>query len=102
GLPHRRTPGRGALAAWGGGFATVLLVKYGLHASWTLYTGAELAVTFGVFFLEGYLFRPSTDEQQRIAELFDQLKHGPHSLTEADGVASPLDSTALPQQDSKT
>ncbi|MGQ9731834.1 MAG: sodium:solute symporter family transporter, partial [Candidatus Zipacnadales bacterium] len=40
GMLNRRTTWRGALAAWGGGFATFLLVKYGLHASWTLYTGA--------------------------------------------------------------
>ena len=83
GMLNRRTTWRGALAAWIGGFAAFVLLKYGCDASWTVYTGGELLVTFGIFFGEGLLARPRPEEVQRVDELFAQLASG----------AQPADST---------
>jgi Na+/proline symporter len=87
GMLYRRATWRGALAAWGGGFATFVLVKYvlvphvlpdlthilGKEWAWICYTGAELLVAFGLFFLEGLISRPTPEEQEQVDELFDQL-----------------------------
>jgi len=78
GMVNRRTTWRGALAAWFGGFATFVLLKYGLPAfgvetSWTVFTGGELLVTFGIFYAEGYINKLTPEEQARVDELFDQI-----------------------------
>jgi len=73
GMLNRRTTWRGALAAWFAGFATFILLKYGVGASWTVYTAGELLVTFGVFLGEGYLTRMPPDEAQRAAEVLEQV-----------------------------
>ncbi len=73
GMLNRRTTWRGALAAWAGGFLTFILLKYGLGASWTVFTGGELLVTFAIFFGEGYITRMPADEAERAAEILDQI-----------------------------
>jgi SSS family solute:Na+ symporter len=78
GMLNRRTTWRGALAAWFGGFATFVLLKYGLPAfgvetSWTIFTGGELLVTFGIFYAEGYINKLTPEEQVRVDELFEQI-----------------------------
>ncbi len=72
GMIWRRTTWRGALAAWVGGLAAFLVAKYGFGASWTVYTGVELLVTFAVFFGEGFLHKESPEEKQRLDEVFRQ------------------------------
>jgi len=74
---------RGALAAWLLGFATFVGVKYGCaplfeggETPFALYTGAELAVAIGVFFLEGFLFEQTSEEQGRVQKLFEELTGG--------------------------
>ena len=81
GMLYRRTTWRGALAAWLLGFATFVAVKYGCascfatgETPFAVYTGAELAVAIGAFFLEGFLFRQTPDEQARVHALFDELE----------------------------
>ncbi|MGD9495132.1 MAG: Na+:solute symporter [Armatimonadota bacterium] len=82
GMLNGRTSWRGALAAWGAGFATFVLLKYGLGTSWTVFTGGELLVTFAVFLGEGYLFKMPPDEAQRAAELLEQV--GSRELPQAE------------------
>lgn len=76
GMLTRRTTWRGALAAWAAGFATFVIAKYGFGASWTVYTGLELLVTFVVFFGEGYLRRMPAEEAARVDALFAELEGG--------------------------
>ncbi|HCU35191.1 MAG TPA: Na+:solute symporter [Armatimonadetes bacterium] len=83
GMLNRRTTWRGAMAAWAGGFITFVAVKYGLPAlgfefaanrHWTIYTGAELIVIFGIFYIEGYINKLNSDEQKNVDELFTRLE----------------------------
>ncbi len=79
GMLNRRTTWRGALAAWIGGFAAFVLLKYGLPAlgiptSWVVFTGGELLVTFGIFLAEGYLRKMPPDEAARVDELFEEIR----------------------------
>lgn len=73
GMLNGRTTWRGALAAWAAGLATFLLLKYGAGASWTVYTGGELLVTFGVFLGEGYIGKMTPEERERVDELMEQV-----------------------------
>lgn len=81
GMLYRRTTWRGALAAWGLGFAAFVAVKYGCaplfeggRTPFALYTGVELAVSVGVFFLEGLLSKPPPQQRARVDELFRELE----------------------------
>ncbi len=74
GMVLRRTTWRGAVAAWIGGFAAFVLLKYGLQASWTIYTGGELLVIFIIYFGEGFLSKQTPAEQARVDELFAQIE----------------------------
>ncbi|HIE50337.1 MAG TPA: hypothetical protein EYP85_01140 [Armatimonadetes bacterium] len=89
GMLYRHTTWRGALAAWLGGFVTFVVSKYWLvgwavrsftgyppseELAWTLYTGAELLVTLGIFLLEGRLGRMTEQEETRVEALFAQLR----------------------------
>lgn len=81
GMLYKRATWRGALGAWLLGFATFIGVKYGVpwafnleEPSFAVYTGAELVVSFGVFYLEGLIFSPSFEKQQEIDALFDELE----------------------------
>lgn len=118
GMLNKRTTWRGALACWAGGFATFVLFKYwaanaiwtawtgapldlsipDVHAGnpsheaahWSIFTGAELIVAFGIFFLEGHLFRHTPQEQERVDRLFERLEgrgEEPPADTEADAEA---------------
>ncbi len=73
GMLTRRTSWRGALAAWVAGFGTFAALKYGAHASWTVYTGGELLAAVGVFLAEGALFKMPPDEAARAARVLDQV-----------------------------
>jgi len=84
GMLYRRTTWRGALAAWGLGFAAFVGVKYGCASlfesgktPFALYTGVELAVCFGVFFVEGLVFKHTPEEQARVDALFVELEEDP-------------------------
>jgi len=98
GMLYRRATWRGALAAWGGGFATFVLAKYvlapcvlpwdltqspGKEWAWTFYTGLELLVAFGLFFLEGLSSRQTPTERAPVEELFHQLASGEREVTRA-------------------
>ena len=81
GMVYRRATWRGALGAWLFGFATFVAVKYGCaslfkdgQTPFALYTGAELAVSLGVFFLDGLVFKHTSDEKARVDELFEELE----------------------------
>lgn len=83
GMLNRRTTWRGALAAWAGGFATFVALKYGIPALgyqfpemrlWTIYTCGELIVTFGIFYLDGYISKLTPEEQRNVDELFARLE----------------------------
>ncbi len=81
GMLWRRTTWRGALAAWALGFVTFVAVKYGCaslfeggETPFPVYTGAELVVCAGVFFLEGWLFKQTPEEQARVEALFEELE----------------------------
>jgi hypothetical protein len=39
-----------------------------------MFTGAELIVAFGIFFLEGHLFHQRPDEKRRVERLFERLE----------------------------
>lgn len=81
GMLNQRTSGRGALAACLAGFATFGVLRYltlsvwGLSKalSWTIFTGGELLVVFGIFFAEGYLFRMSPEEARRASAVLAQV-----------------------------
>jgi len=36
-------------------------------------TGAEMLVSFGIFFGEGFIFKQTPEEKARVDELFEQL-----------------------------
>ncbi len=80
GMLYSKTTWRGALGAWAAGFATFVLVKYGVPAwfgvatGFPAYTGAELLITFLVFFAEGRWGKRTAAEEERVAELFAQLR----------------------------
>jgi SSS family solute:Na+ symporter len=92
GMLVRRTTWRGAFGAWLGGFVTFVLFKYWLTDAialslfggppseafaWTLNTGAELIVAFGIFFLEGYVNHHTPEEQQRVDAMFSRIAPRP-------------------------
>ncbi|MFO7975747.1 MAG: hypothetical protein R6V12_14060, partial [Candidatus Hydrogenedentota bacterium] len=56
-------------------------VKYGVpwafgveEPSFAVYTGAELAVSFAVFYLDGLLSKVGPEKQREIDALFDELE----------------------------
>lgn len=81
GMIYKRATWRGALLSWGLGFATFVIVKYGYAAltgtetPFALYTGLELLVSFGAFFLEGFISRQTKEEKEAVDELFEQIKN---------------------------
>jgi SSS family solute:Na+ symporter len=80
GMVYKKATWRGAIASWALGFLTFIIIKYGYalitgsETPFALYTGAELAVSFGVFFVEGYLNKQTSQEKQDVDELFLQIK----------------------------
>ena len=50
-----------------------LLLRDG-ETPFAVYTGGELAVAIGAFFLEGLLFRQTPDQQAPVQALFDELE----------------------------
>ena len=71
---------RGAIYSWGAGFLAFLLVKYivplitGIPTEFAFYTGAELLVSFSVFYFEGKLNLQTPDEEERVRKLFLRIK----------------------------
>ncbi len=80
GMVYKKATWRGAIFSWALGFATFVIVKYGYalitgtETPFALYTGLELLVSFGVFFLEGFVSKQTPDEKTRVDELFEQIK----------------------------
>ena len=80
GMLYRKTTWKGALGAWAAGFVTFVFVKYavpgwfGLSTGFPEYTGAELLVTFAVFYIEGMVSRRTPEEEERVQALFRQLE----------------------------
>lgn len=81
GMVYRKATWRGALGAWLLGFLTFIGVKYGCagffesgETPFALYTGLELLVAFGVFFLDGLVSRMSPERETAVADLFDELE----------------------------
>ena len=74
GMILRRGTWRGAVGSWVFGFAAVVLGKHVLGWSFPVYTAVELAVALSVFVAEGYLFRRTDAEEQRVSALFARLR----------------------------
>ncbi len=77
GMINRRTSWRGALGAWLLGIVAFVGLKYGMDASWTIYVGGSLLVSFSVYFLEGLIYKPTPEEKERLDALFAQLENDP-------------------------
>ena len=74
GMLFKGTTSRGALLACAGGFATmvVLRVIYGSEA-FVIYTGGQLIVSFGLFFVDSLLSKHRPADALRIDRLFEQI-----------------------------
>jgi SSS family solute:Na+ symporter len=80
GMIYKKATWRGALLSWGLGFAAFVTVKYGYafltgtETPFALYTGIELIVSFGAFFIEGMINKQTPEEKAAVDELFEQIK----------------------------
>ncbi len=80
GMVYKKATWRGAIMSWALGFITFIVVKYGYalitgtETPFALYTGLELLVSFGVFFLDGFISKQTSEEKERINKLFVQIK----------------------------
>lgn len=85
GMINRRATWRGALGALVGGIAAWALCRFWLYptwlaplypgkgAAWVMSTGVEMAVSFGVFLLDGLISKQTPEEKARVDRLFAQL-----------------------------
>jgi SSS family transporter len=80
GMIFRKPTWRGAIYSWAAGFTTFLMVKYvlpmitGVPTSFELYTGAELLMSFSVFYFEGKINKQTPQEEERVTALFNKIK----------------------------
>lgn len=80
GMIFRKPTWRGAIYSWAAGFFAFVLVKYGIpmmtgvETSFAQYTGAELLVSFSVFYFEGKISKQTSEEVERINLLFKRIK----------------------------
>jgi Na+/proline symporter len=86
GMVNRRATWRGALGALVGGVLAWVLCRFWLYpawiapiypgkgAAWVFATGVEMAVSFGVFLLDGMVSKQTPAERARVEELFAQLE----------------------------
>lgn len=86
GMVNRRATWRGALGALAGGVLAWALCRFwvypawvapiypGKGAAWVVSTGAEMAVSFGIFLLDGVVSRQTPAERARVEALFAQLE----------------------------
>ncbi len=79
GMIYKKATWRGAMLSWGLGFLTFIAVKYGYAAitgtetPFALYTGLELVVAFGAFFLEGLISTQTKEEKENVEEIFAEI-----------------------------
>lgn len=80
GMVFRKPTWRGAIYSWAAGFIAFVIVKYGIplltgfETSFAQYTGAELLISFCVFYFEGKLNKQTLEEEERVNLLFNKLK----------------------------
>ena len=80
GMVLRKPTWRGAIYSWAAGFTAFVLVKFvlpiltGVQTTFAFYTGAELLVSFSVFYFEGLINKHTPEEEARINVLFDKIK----------------------------
>lgn len=80
GMVLRKPTWRGAIYSWVAGFTAFVLVKFvlpiltGVQTTFAFYTGAELLVSFSVFYFEGLINKHTPEEEARINVLFDKIK----------------------------
>ncbi|MFA7288919.1 MAG: sodium:solute symporter family protein [Melioribacteraceae bacterium] len=81
GMIFRKPTWRGAIYSWAAGFAAFVFVKYGvpnifgIATAFEYYTGAELFVSFSVFYLEGKISKQTDEEVERVDKLFKRIKN---------------------------
>lgn len=80
GMIFRKPTWRGAIYSWAAGFLTFVFVKYlipliiGQPTEFALYTGAELIVSFSVFYFEGKINKQTPLELEKVNQLFERIK----------------------------
>ena len=80
GMVFRKPTWRGAIYSWAAGFIVFVLVKYGVPmligspTSFAQYTGAELLVSFLVFYLEGKISKQTIQEEEKVKLLFNKIR----------------------------
>jgi len=80
GMVFKRPTWRGAIYSWAAGFAAFVFAKYiipmitGEQTSFAFYTGLELAVSFSVFYFEGFINKQSPETKTKVEKLFNKIK----------------------------
>ena len=74
GLIWKRTTARGAILSLIGGLLTYALFNSIYPDNFTLNLGAELVVSFLIYFAEGFVSKRSAEKEREVAALFDRLK----------------------------
>ncbi|MBK7105572.1 MAG: Na+:solute symporter [Ignavibacteriae bacterium] len=80
GMIFRKPTWRGAIYSWASGFIAFVLVKFiipmftGIQTEFAHYTGAELLVSFTVFYFEGKINKQTPEEIQSVNRLFERIK----------------------------
>ena len=74
GLIWRRTTARGAILSLIGGLLTYALFNSIYPDNFTINLGAELVVSFLIYFAEGFVSKRSAEKEREVAALFDRLK----------------------------
>ncbi len=80
GMIFRKPTWRGAIYSWAAGFSAFVFVKYGIPlitgfpTTFEFYTGAELIVSFSVFYFEGLISKQTNEEVERVDKLFKRIR----------------------------
>ncbi|MFA7421467.1 MAG: sodium/solute symporter [Melioribacteraceae bacterium] len=80
GMVFRKPTWRGAIYSWAAGFLAFVLVKFiiplltGIPTTFAQYTGAELLVSFAVFYFEGKINKQTNEEIEKVNLLFKRIK----------------------------
>lgn len=80
GMIFRKPTWRGAFYSWVAGFSAFVFVKYGvplitgIPTTFEYYTGAELLVSFLVFYFEGLISKQTDEEVERVDKLFKRIR----------------------------
>jgi SSS family solute:Na+ symporter len=81
GMIFRKPTWRGAIYSWASGFLAFVVVKFiiplitGTETTFAFYTGAELLVSFFVFYFEGNINKQTDEEKTRVTNLFEKIRN---------------------------